>query len=57
MASISASIIQGLGIGPVAFTITAADLKPLRPGNSLVKFADNTYLVVSSVNAGTCSRK
>jgi len=52
-ASISASIIQGSGIGPAAFTVTAADLKPLHPGNSLVKFADDTYLVVPSVNAGT----
>lgn len=33
--------------------VTAADLKPLHPGNSLVKSADDTYLVVPSVNAGT----
>jgi len=36
-----------------SFTVTAADLKPLHPGNSLVKFADDTYLVIPSVNAGT----
>ena len=47
-ASISASIIQDSGIGPAAFTVTAADLKPLHPGNSLVKFADDTFLVVPS---------
>jgi len=52
-ASISASIIQGSSIGPAAFTVTAADLTPLHPGNSLVKFADDTYLVVPSVNAST----
>jgi len=52
-ASISASIIQGSGIGPAAYTVTAADLKPLQPGNSLVKFADDAYLVVPSVNAST----
>ena len=52
-ASISASIVQGSGIGPAAYTVTAADLKPLQPGNSLVKFADDTYLVVPSVNAST----
>ena len=34
-----------------AFTVTAADLKPLHPINPLVKFADHTYLVVPSVNA------
>ena len=47
------SIIQGSGVGPAAFTVTAADLKPLHPDNSLVKFADDTYLVVPSVNANT----
>jgi len=35
-ASISASIIQRSGIGPAAFIVTTADLKPLHPGNSLV---------------------
>ena len=52
-ASISASIIQGSVIGPATYTVTAADLKPLQPGNSLVNFADDTYLVVPSVNAST----
>ena len=52
-ASISASIVQGSVIGPAAYTVTAADLKLLQPGNSLVKFADDTYLVVLSVNAST----
>jgi len=50
-ASIFASIIQGSGVGPAVYTVTAVDLKPLQPGNSLVKFADHTYLVVPSVNA------
>jgi len=52
-ASICASIIQGSGIGPATYTVTAADLKPLQPGNWLVKFAYDTYLVVPSVNAST----
>ena len=34
-ATISASIVQGSGIGSAAYTDTAADLKPLQPGNSL----------------------
>ena len=38
---------------PAAFTVTGADLKPLHPSNSLVKSADDTYLVVPSVNADT----
>jgi len=56
-ASISASIIQGSGVGPAAFTVKAADLKSSHPGSSLVKFADDTYLVVPSVNAGTRQQK
>jgi len=52
-ASISASIVQGSDIGPAAYTVTAADLKTLQSGNSLVKFANDTYLVVPSVNAST----
>jgi len=40
--------IQGSGIGPVAYTVTAADLKPLHSGNSLVKFTDDTYLLLSN---------
>jgi len=56
-ASISASIIQRSGIRPATFTVTAADLKPLHPGNSLVKFAHDTYLVVPSVNADTCHQE
>ena len=30
-----------------------ADLRPMHSGNSLVKFADDTYLVVPSANVGT----
>ena len=54
-ANISASIIQGSRTGPAEITVTAADLKSSHPGNSLVKFADDTYmyLVVPSVNADT----
>jgi len=33
-ASISASIVQGSGIGPAAYTVTTADLKPLQPGKA-----------------------
>ena len=51
--SISASIIQGSGIGPAAYSVTAADLKTIHSGNSLIKFADDTYLVIPSANAST----
>ena len=40
------SIIQGSSLGPASYAVTAADLKPLHANNSLVKFADDTYLVI-----------
>jgi len=46
--SILASIIQGSSLGSALYTVTAANLKPLHTNNSLVKFADDTYLVVSA---------
>jgi len=39
---IPASIIQGSSIGPASFAVTAADLRPMNSGTSLVKFADDT---------------
>ena len=42
-----------LDIGPAAYSITAADLKTIHSGNSLIKFADDTYLVIPSANAST----
>ena len=47
---ISASIIQGSGVGPSSYVVTASDLYPITPGNSMVKFADDTYLVVPADN-------
>jgi hypothetical protein len=44
--SINASIIQRSGIGPVSYFVNAGDLKAVTPGNQLVKFADDTYLIV-----------
>jgi len=35
------------------FAVTAADLRPMHSGNSLVKFTDDTYLVVPSANVDT----
>jgi len=38
------SIIQGSGVGPAAYTVTAGDLRPLNTDNTFIKFADDTYL-------------
>jgi len=40
--AISASIIQGSAAGPASYDVTGLDLRPLTPGNSMVKFADDT---------------
>jgi len=53
MHTISASVIQGSVLGPVCYAVTAADLSTLNPGNVLVKFADDTYLLVPANQSET----
>jgi len=53
MAAINASIIQGSGLGPVSYVINCSDLKPCNPANKIPKYADDTYLLVSSSNSHT----
>ena len=48
--SINASIIQGSAIGPAAYVVNAGDLHTLTPNNQLVKFADDTYLIIPASN-------
>jgi len=52
---ITASIIQGSGIGPAAYVVNAGDLKTVIPSNKLVKFADDTYLLIPASNADSRS--
>jgi len=47
---ITASIIQGSSIGPAAYVINTGDLQAVTPGNSLCKFADDTYLIIPASN-------
>ena len=47
---ISASIIQGSGIGPASYIVTASDLHPVTPGNAMCKCADDSYLIVPASN-------
>ena len=44
---ITASIVQGSGIGPTAFVLTASDLRALSLLIFLNKYADDCYLIVS----------
>ena len=53
LADIVASIIQGSAIGPASFVITASHLQPMHTGNVLVKFADDTYVIVPVGNSDT----
>ena len=38
-------------IGSASYVVNAGDLKTVTPDNSLVKFADDTYIVIPSSNA------
>jgi len=52
--AISRSASIGSGIGPASYDVATADLiRSKHSGNSLVKFAGDTYVVVPSANAGT----
>jgi len=53
VAAVKTSVIQGSGLGPALFIITAADLHPTTPGNCIFKFADDMYLVVPAANASS----
>ena len=53
--AISASIIQGSGLGPVSYVVTASDLHPVTQGNSMVKYADDSYLIIPASNAHSCA--
>jgi len=53
--SITASIIQGSGIGPASYVINAGDLEVQTLGNKLCKFADDTYLIIPATNVDSRS--
>ena len=53
-ADIQASVIQGSGLEPAAYVVTAADLRPKNDGDVLIKFADDTYMTLPAENSGTC---
>ena len=50
---ITASIIQGSVIGPVSYVVSASDLSTSTPGNSMFKYADDTYVVIPACNASS----
>jgi len=52
--SITASIIQGSAMGPASYVITASDLRSVTSGNLMLKYADDTYLIVPAINVKSC---
>jgi len=53
IAEISASVVQGSGLGPASNVVTAGDMQPCHDGNVIIKYADDTYLIVPAVNSDT----
>ena len=53
IAFISASIVQGSVLGPCSFVMEASDLKPQNPINLLLKYADDTDLIVPASHSHT----
>ena len=53
VATINASIVQGSGLGPINYVINASDLHPINISNRIVKYADDTYLLVPSNNSAS----
>ena len=54
VATIFASVVQGSSIGPATYVVTASDMRPQNNGNVIIKYADDTYLVVPAVIDHTC---
>jgi len=50
---INASIIQGSSIGPASYIITSSDLATIHPDNSMIKYADDTYLIILASGVNT----
>ena len=50
---INASIVQGSGSGPVNFITLISKLKTVHNGNRILKYADDSYLMIPSSNADT----
>jgi len=54
----TASVIQGFAIDPAipsSFVVTTAYLRPKHHANAMVKFADDTHLIVPT-NSHTCDK-
>jgi len=50
---ISASLIQGLAIGPASYVVNAADITTVTAGSLIFKYADDTYIVIPACNVSS----
>lgn len=49
-ATINCGVVQGSVVGPIAFVLASSNLKAKHKGNMLIKYADDTYLIIPSYN-------
>src|SRR6218665_1630448 len=56
-ASINTSVVHGSGFGPSAYVVVASDLHPVHDHNVIVKFADDTYLIVPGFKRDTTNKE
>src|SRR6218665_1904364 len=51
----NASIVQGSVVGPPSYVMNASDLHPIHAFNAMMKYADDTYLLVGSNHIATAT--
>ena len=54
---IRTSVFQGSAIGPASYVVTAADLRTIHDLNRLLKYADDTCLIVPAVTSQTVEQE
>ena len=52
--NILASMIQRSALGPASYVVNTGDLRPVTIGNEIIKYADDTYLIVPAENTSSC---
>ena len=53
LSNINCSVVQGSALGPIAFIAASSRLSPLNNGNKIVKYADDTYIIIPQPNFTT----
>jgi len=56
-AELLSSVIQGSSLGPASYIVTTADLRPQHADNEIIKFADDTYLIIPATNSSTSEQE